>query len=123
MQDSRNQNATALLAVEYDVLTMLMTSQVAANVVTGSSYLPDYSQGSDSKPQALRGTARLGPGPIDLRCICRCSANQLQRDAKIETCPRLSRHGKFQGFTDSAKDIAPGDTASIAFINRRPQCL
>jgi len=35
MQDSRNQNATALLAVEYDVLTMLMTSQAGANVVTG----------------------------------------------------------------------------------------
>jgi hypothetical protein len=38
MQDSRNQNATALLAVEYDVLTMLMTSQTWANVVTESAY-------------------------------------------------------------------------------------
>jgi hypothetical protein len=35
MQDSRNQNATAPLPVEYDVLTMLMTSQAGANVITG----------------------------------------------------------------------------------------
>ena len=35
VQDSRNQNASAPLPVEYDVLAMLMTSQAGANVITG----------------------------------------------------------------------------------------
>lgn len=38
MQDSRNQNPAALLPIENDVLSMLMTSQARANVITGSAH-------------------------------------------------------------------------------------
>ena len=34
MQDARNENATTLLAVEHDVLSMLMAVQAGANVTT-----------------------------------------------------------------------------------------
>ena len=35
MQDARNQNTTAPQSIEYNALTMLMTSQAGANVITG----------------------------------------------------------------------------------------
>ena len=37
MQDTRNQNASALLAVKHDVLGMLQTVQTRANVITKSA--------------------------------------------------------------------------------------
>jgi len=37
MQDARNQNTTAPQSIEYNALTMLMTSQAGANIVTGST--------------------------------------------------------------------------------------
>jgi hypothetical protein len=37
MQDSRNQNTTEPLAVEYDVPAMLMTAQAGANLVIESA--------------------------------------------------------------------------------------
>jgi len=81
---------------------------------------PDCRQGSGNKPQVRRCSGRLGPCPIYEGCNRRCSVSQLQRGAKIETCARLSRHGKLQGLTDTAKDVALGDTTGVAFVNSRP---
>src|ERR1039458_2187404 len=35
--------------------------------------------------------------------------------------PRLARHGKLEGLADAPNNIALGDTAGVAFINRRPK--
>src|ERR1019366_6905295 len=81
----------------------------------------NYRQASGNKPPARRCNGPLGLCPICGGCNRRCSASQPQRAAKIESCPRLARHGKLEGLADAPKDIALGDTAGVAFINRRPK--
>ncbi len=62
---------------------------------------PDYQQASGNKPQVRRCNGRLGHCPMCEGCNRRCSTSRSQRDAKIETRPRLARHGKFDGLTDT----------------------
>jgi len=79
---------------------------------------PDCQRASGNRPQAHRGNGRPGLCP---RCEGCSRRSRPQRDAKIETQPRLARHGKFDGLTDSPEDVASGNTAGVAFVNRRPQ--
>jgi len=82
---------------------------------------PDCQQASGNKPQARRCNGRLGLCPMCEGCNRRCSAGRPQHDAKIETQPRLARHGKFNGLTDSPEHVTSGNAAGVAFVNRRPQ--
>jgi hypothetical protein len=80
----------------------------------------DCRQGSGNNARARRCSGRLEPCPNYQGCNRRCSISQLQRGAKIETYPPLSRPRKLQGLADTAKDVALRDTAGVAFVNSRP---
>jgi hypothetical protein len=64
MQDARNQNASALLAVENDVHAMFMTAQAGANVVTESAQRRIASQRLATNLQLAEVTSGLGSAPF-----------------------------------------------------------
>jgi hypothetical protein len=82
---------------------------------------PGCRQASGNNPQARRYSGRFELCPIRGECNRRWIGGRLPRDAKNETWPRLARHGNLEGLTDTAEDVAFGDTADVAFVDSRPK--
>jgi hypothetical protein len=80
---------------------------------------PGCRQASDNNPQACRYSGRFELCPIRGECNRRWIGGRPPRGAKIETWPRLAGHGKLEGLTDAAEDVAFGDAARVACINSR----
>jgi len=83
--------------------------------------MPHCPPASGNRLQARQDNGRLGRCPMCEECNRRCSGGRPQHGVTIETQPRLARRRKFNGLTDAAKDVATGDTAGVAFVDRRPK--